>query len=85
LQRRVLDGGQHLDPPLEVARQKVGAPDHEPLMAGRLERQDPAVLEEGPEHASHPQMVAQAGDAGAQRADAAHHDVDLDAGGRGGV
>ena len=68
-QPRVLDRGEDLDSPVEVARHQVGAPDEGREPVGRLERVDPAVLEEGAEDAPHGDALAETRHPGPQHAD----------------
>ena len=88
--RRVLDRHQRLDAPVHVARQPVGRGDKD-LGLGRgqappgAEAQDAAVLEVTPDDALDPDVVGKTGHPRAQATDAAHHQVDGDAGARGAV
>ena len=85
LERDVLDRHDHLDAVVEVARHQVGAAHVRRAAVARLEQEQAAVLEEAAEHAAHADALAQAGDAGPQRADAADDQVDARAGLRGRV
>ncbi len=77
---RMVDGYQDLDTAIEVARHQVGRPDqvHRLIVVVAVgEPVDPAVLEVAPQDAAHPDVLGQAGHAGAHRADAAHDALDL--------
>src|SRR6266446_5882334 len=70
---------------VEVARHQIGAAEKHRRMVAGLEDEEPAVLEETAEHAAHPDVLAHPRNAGAERADAAHDEVDTCAGLRRGV
>src|SRR4051794_37084843 len=79
---RILDRQHELDPPVEIAGHPVGRADVDPrLPVGQLvaiaEAPDAAVLEEAADDRLDPNRLGEAGDAGAQAADAAHDEVDL--------
>src|SRR2546421_12505971 len=71
-----------LDAPEEIARHPVGAREVHVLGAAVLEIKDSRVLEEAPDDRAHADVVRQSLDARAQRADAAHDEIDLHAGAR---
>src|SRR6266852_1471153 len=75
-----LDDQYH--PAVQVPVHQIGAA--EPYLAvfvlSGAERVDPGVLEEPSEHAADPDVVGEPGDARAQRADAAHPQIDRNAG-----
>src|SRR3989441_825612 len=75
----------HLNPAAQIARPPVGGPDV--IVGGTpvLEVIDARVLQEAAEDARDPDTLRQAGYAGAQHADAAHHQLDARAGLRGTV
>src|SRR5260370_28443445 len=71
-----LDRGQHLDAMVEVTWHQIGAAEEHRRMVSGLEDEEPAVLEEATEDAAHANVLAHARHAGAERADAAHDEVD---------
>ena len=99
LQLGIAHRHQHLDPPVQVALHQVGRADVQgerwstgpvavPVPVGRVvlrpaEAVDARVLEELADHRAHPDRLGEAGDARAQAAQAAHGQVDRDAGARG--
>src|SRR6266568_4237052 len=88
--RRVEHRAQHLDAAIEVARHEVGGGnvDRGPRVRQRMtgpEAIDPAVLEEAADDRFDPDALGQSRHSRPQAADAAHDEVDLDAGARGGV
>src|SRR5438874_6317746 len=74
--RRVGHPDQRLDAPVEVAVHHVRAAQPDLRLAAVAEDEHPRVLQEAPEDAADPDVLAQAGDPRAQRADAADPDVD---------
>src|SRR6185437_10781147 len=68
------DPDEQFHPPVQVPVHHIGAadPDLTVLVVPGAERVDPGMLEEPAEHAAHPDVVGQPGDARPQRADAAH-------------
>ncbi|SLH41093.1 Uncharacterised protein [Mycobacteroides abscessus subsp. abscessus] len=72
-QLRVLHLCHHLDPAVQIAVHHVGAAD--PVLVLRLEVHDPRVLEEPAQDRAHLDVLAHAGNAGLEAADAAHHDL----------
>src|SRR5262249_55461635 len=84
---RIENRAQHLDPPVEIARHQVGGGDVDRCALMRqavagAEAEDAAVLEEAADDRLHADALGQSRHAGTQAADAAHHEVDLDAGAR---
>ena len=82
---RIEDGHDRLDPAVEVARHHVGRADEDLGFRRRqavavAEAIDAGVLEEAPDDRLHADALGQAGNAGPETADAAHDEVDLDAG-----
>ena len=75
----VFDGEEHLDAPVQVARHEVGAAHQHFFGAAVAKPVDAAVFEEPADDAGHLDVVAHAGNAGPQRAHAAHQQVDLHA------
>jgi hypothetical protein len=81
-------GTEHLDAAVEIARHHVGRGDVDRGLAVRqavtaAEAVDAAVLEEAADDRLDADAFRQAGHARPQAADAAHHEVDLDARARG--
>ena len=74
------DAHEGLDPAVEVAVHHARAADVDLRVAAVVEPEDARVLEEAAEDRAHADVLGQALDAGAQGADAAHPDVDLDPG-----
>src|SRR3954451_11711393 len=85
LENRVLDRSEHLDPPVEVPRHQVRAADPRRDAVSGVEREDPAVLEEGAEHAADLDAFAESRHPRAQLADAARGRLDDDPCARGRV
>src|SRR5947209_6885681 len=87
---RIEHRAQHLDATVEVARHEVGGGDVDrglrvwQRMPGP-EAIDPAVLEKAADDRLDPDAIGQSRHRGSQAANAAHHQIDLDAGARGGV
>ena len=71
LEPGILDREHHLDAAEEVARHPVGAAEEDLGLAGVLEVEDPAVLQEPVDDADHPDVLGEPGDARPQAADAA--------------
>ena len=76
----VLDRGDRLDPPVEVAVHQVGRADVPLLVAAVGEAPDPRVLEELADDRADPDPLGDARQAGLERARAADDQVDVDAG-----
>src|SRR5689334_15978393 len=81
---RVLDRDQGLDAAMQVARHPVGGSDIDPGARMRqavacAEADDAAVLEEAADDALDADILGETRNAGPQAADAAHHEIDLDA------
>src|SRR5436309_5883213 len=74
-----------LDAPEEVARHPVGAREVNVLGAAILEVKHARMLEEAADDRAHADVLRHALDPGAQRAHAAHDEVDLHPGAGGGV
>src|SRR5215211_580622 len=74
------DPDHRLDPAVEVAVHHVGGAEPELVVAVVAEAQDPGVFQEPPHDRPDPDVLAQPGDAGAKRTDAADDQVDADAG-----
>src|SRR5205085_4222842 len=74
-----------LDAPEEVARHPVGAREVNVLGAAIVEVKDARMLEEAADDRAHTNVFRQAFNARAQRAHAAHDELDLHAGARGGI
>src|SRR5438309_2047522 len=72
------DPDQQLHPAVQVPVHHIGAadPDLAVFVIPGAERVDPGMLEEPAEHAADPDVLGKPGDARAQRADAAHPQVD---------
>ncbi len=83
--RRVGDPQQRLDPAVQIAVHHVGAADPHLRIAVVAEHEDPRVLQEPPQDAAHPDVLAQPRHAGPDRADAAHPHVHRHPGLRGPV
>src|SRR5437660_10808509 len=87
---RIENRAQHLDPAVEVTRHQVGRGDVDrrarmrQAMAGAKAENAP-VLEEAADDRLDPDVLREPGHSGPQAADAAHHEVNLDARARGGV
>src|SRR3954454_21929216 len=83
----MIDGHEHLDPPIEVTRHPVGRADEVQRLAvvAMTEADDPGVLEVTTEDRTDPNVLTHAGHAGAQAADPAHDEIDLHSGVAGGV
>ena len=82
---RIEDRHDRLDAPVEVARHHVGRADIDQRLRRRqamavAEAEDAGVLEEAADDRLDADVLRQAGNAGPQAADAAHDEVDLDAG-----
>src|SRR5437667_7058928 len=75
----VADRIQRLDAPIEVALHQVGAPDVHLLVPTVVEPENTGVLEEAADNGPDGDVVADAGNAGTQAADAAYDQVDADA------
>src|SRR5690606_36134861 len=73
------DRDERLGAAVEVAVHAVGAADVHDGAAAAGERVDARVLQEAAQHGAHADVLAQARDAGTQRADAAHREVHLHA------
>ena len=73
-------GTMHFDAAVEVARHPVGARNEHFVLSAVLEVGDAGVLEEAIDERAHLDAFADAGDLGAQAADAAHEKRDGDAG-----
>src|SRR4051812_45611628 len=80
LQRWVRDGDHHLDAVVEIARHQIRAADVDFLVAAVAEIPGAAVLEEPSDDAAHADVLAQAGNTWTQAADAAHDQVNTNAG-----
>ena len=76
----VLDRESDLHAADEVALHPVGGGEEHLALAARFEVPDPGVLEEAVDDAHHADAIGNAGDAGAQGADAADDEIDLHAG-----
>lgn len=74
----ILDGDDHLDPPVEVALHEIGGPDPHPegAVPHPAEPEQPGVLEVAADDGADPDPVGQPGDAGTQAAPLAHDEVD---------
>src|ERR1043166_7561462 len=81
----VADRRERLDAPIEVAFHHVGAADVHLLVPAVLEPEDARVFQEAADDRAHADVIADAGDAGTQAADAADDHVDLHARLRGAV
>ena len=80
LNPRVKDRKDDFDPVIEVAPHHVGAAQVDALIRRRvLEVENAAVFQKAPDNADHADILAQAGDTGAQAADPAHQQIDLHA------
>src|ERR1035441_6171524 len=82
---RIENRAQHLDPTVEIARHHVGGGNIDRRLGvrqavARTETIDAAVFEEAADDGFHPDIVGQPRHARAQAADAAHHQIDGDAG-----
>src|SRR6266568_4714360 len=87
---RIEHRAQYLDAAIEVARHEVGGGNVDGSLRVRQrmagpEAIDPAVLEEAADDRFDPDALGQSRHSRPQAADAAHDEVDLDAGARGGV
>src|SRR5690606_32234139 len=80
LEERVQHRRDDLDAAVEVARHPVGGAEVVLRRAAVAEHPDARVLEEAPDDAHHADALGEAGDARAQATDAAHDEIDLDAG-----
>ena len=76
-QSGVLDGDEHLDPVVEVARHEIGAADVRSRLVVRLEGVDAAVLQEPADDGTDADVLGQAFDARAESARCARDDVDV--------
>ena len=80
-ERRILDRGHHLDPPIQIARHQVGRSDREDRPARVApEAEDPGMLEESSHDRTDPDPIRQARDPRPQAADAPDDQIDLRAG-----
>ena len=65
---------------MEIARHPIGAAEENFRLATIFKTEDAAVFEEAADNAAHTNAAADAANAGAQRADAAHEEIDFDSG-----
>src|ERR1035437_7271255 len=84
---RIENRAQHLDPTVEIARHHVGGENIDRRLrvrqaVARAEAIDATVFEEAADDGFHPDIVGQPRYARAQAADAAHHQIDVNAGAR---
>src|SRR6266849_5462636 len=75
-QRRVLDGKQRLNAPIQVALHQVGAPQVDLLVSPVAKVENPAMLQETPYKASDADVLTHAGNTRAQAAYTSHDQVD---------
>src|SRR5215469_5317934 len=84
-QHSILYREHDFDALVEITRHPVGAGQIDLLLPPIGEIKNAAVLEKTPHNAAHANAIADAANAGPQRADAAHDQIDFDAGLGGGV